>query len=48
MIDPVYSAVNVWVGFYNMLPRAITAIVNLALAMYIVPTILKLLFKDLR
>lgn len=48
MIDPVVSAVNVYLAFTSALPYAITALVNLALILYVLPALLRALWKDLR
>lgn len=45
MIDPVVSAVNVWLGFMQSLPVAITGIVYLALILYVVPSIIKMFWS---
>lgn len=45
MIDPVVSAVNVWLAFMDTLPVAITGIVYLALVLYVVPSIIKMFWS---
>ena len=44
MIDPIKSALEVWLAFYNNLPPSITALINLSLFFFIFLVLFKIFY----